>query len=83
MAQSLAKLAQAAKAEKTAPRIIAKTGPLELEESLVFVPASPKHNATSAAPIVCPIKRPIATTPLAPPLLCAGALDNMAFKLGD
>src|ERR1700732_5244814 len=45
-------------------------------------PASPKHNAASAAPIVWPVRRAVATMPLAPPLRSGGALDISALRLG-
>ena len=45
-------------------------------------PARPKHSAANAAPVVCPIRRAVATMPLALPLRCGGALDMMAFMLG-
>src|ERR1700733_2649632 len=45
-------------------------------------PASTKQNAVSAAPIVCPVRRAVATMPLAPPLRPGGALDMIALKFG-
>ena len=45
-------------------------------------PARPKHSAASAAPLVCPIRRAVATMPLALPLRPAGALDIKAFMFG-
>src|SRR3984885_8996836 len=44
--------------------------------------ARPKHNAASAAPVVCPVRREVATMPLALPLRPAGALDISAFMFG-
>ena len=46
-------------------------------------PINPKHKATAAAPWVCPIRRAIAMTALAPALRFAGALDMIARRLGD
>src|SRR5271163_716043 len=45
-------------------------------------PTRPKQSAASAAPVVCPVRRAVATTPLALPLRSAGALDIKAFMLG-
>ena len=41
-----------------------------------------KQYATSAAPVACPIRREVATTPLAPPARSGGALPMMAFRFG-
>ena len=45
-------------------------------------PARPKHNAASAAPMVWPVRRAVATMPLAPPLRPGGALDMIALMFG-
>ena len=45
-------------------------------------PARPKQSAASAAPLVCPVRRAVATMPLALPLRSAGALDIRAFMFG-
>src|ERR1700732_2404634 len=45
-------------------------------------PARPKHNAASAAPMVWPVRRAVATMPLAPPLRSGGALDIRALMFG-
>ena len=71
-AHSRAVLATAARAAKTAPSARAQVGPA--------APARPKHRATSAAPVVWPINRAMAITPLAPPLRSGGAL---AIAVGD
>src|SRR5438067_4271526 len=41
-----------------------------------------RQKATSAAPVDCPIRRAVATMPLALPLRFAGAALMMAFTLG-
>src|SRR6185369_3751592 len=45
-------------------------------------PARAKHSAADAAPSVCPVRRAVATMPLAPPLRSEGALDMMARMFG-
>src|SRR5580692_4593061 len=45
-------------------------------------PASPKQSAASAEPVVCPIRRAVATMPLAPPLRPTGALAISVFMFG-
>jgi hypothetical protein len=61
-------------AANTAPSTSASVAPSR--------PARPKQRAASAAPIVCPVRRAVATMPLAPPLRSAGALDIKAFMFG-
>src|SRR5580658_9028014 len=61
-------------AAKTAPSTSATVAPSR--------PTRPKQSAASAAPIVCPIRRAVATTPLALPLRSEGALDIKAFMFG-
>lgn len=61
-------------AAKTAPSTSATVAPSR--------PTRPKQSAASAAPIVCPIRRAVATMPLALPLRSEGALDIKAFMFG-
>ncbi|QKM50299.1 hypothetical protein B7760_04361 [Burkholderia glumae] len=68
-------LATLAAAENPAPSANASVGPCR--------PAIPKHSATSAAPVACPISRAVAMIPLAPPLRSGGALAISAFRFGD
>ena len=42
-----------------------------------------KKRATSAAPVVCPSRRAVASMPLAPPLRPAGADEMMMLLFGD
>src|SRR5882724_8753207 len=60
----------------------AKPAPSASASAAPSRPARLKHRAASAAPVVCPIRRAVATMPLALPLRCGGALDIMAFILG-
>ena len=71
---NLKKLATQPPAAKTAPSVSASAGP--------FAAEIPKHNATSAAPVACPVNRDDATIPLAPPLLAAGTLIISARRFG-
>ena len=57
--------------------------PAGTPETIIAKPPSPKHSATNAAPLVCPIRRASAIMPLAPPLRSGGAADISARKFGD
>src|ERR1700739_4224763 len=53
----------------------AKPAPSDSASVAPSRPARTKHSAASAAPMVCPVRRAVATMPLALPLRSGGALD--------